>query len=64
MMTLGLVLFGMGFVGLMATVLYSFVDNAKTGVIFRRKKVVLPIAFGSGAVGLAGMLLVYLSQQP
>lgn len=64
MMTLGLVLFGIGFVGLMAIVLYSLVDNAKTGVLFRRKKVVLPIAFGSGAVGLAGMLLVYLSQQP
>ncbi|MET4590590.1 hypothetical protein [Arthrobacter sp. 754] len=64
MTAFGLTLFAVGGVGLFATVLFSLVDKQKTGILFRQKKVVLPVAFGSGALGLIGMLIVYLSQQP
>ncbi|ELT43290.1 hypothetical protein ACJJV6_17645 [Arthrobacter nitrophenolicus] len=61
---LGLSLFAIGAVGLLASVVYALIDKLKTGVLFRRKKLLLPVAFGSGALGLVGMLIVYFSQQP
>ena len=60
---MGLTLFAIGAIGLFASVIYALVDKQRTGVMFRKKQVVLPIAFGSGALGFAGMLMVYLSQQ-
>jgi hypothetical protein len=44
--------------------MFSLVDKQKTGVLFRQKKIVVPVAFGSGALGMIGMLIVYLSQRP
>lgn len=51
-------------VGLFTAVMFSLVDKQKTGVLFRQKKIVVPVAFGSGAFGMIGMLIVYLSQRP
>lgn len=62
MTTIGLSLFAVGAVGLLGSVIYALIDKQKTGVLFRKKRVVLPLAFGSGALGLVGMLLVYVSQ--
>jgi hypothetical protein len=64
MTVLGLTLFAVGAVGLFAAVMFSLVDKQKTGVLFRQTKIVVPVAFGSGALGMIGMLIVYLSQQP
>lgn len=63
MTALGLTLFAIGAIGLFASIIFSLIDQQKTGVLFRRKKIILPVAFGSGALGLAGMLVVYLSQR-
>lgn len=64
MTVLGLTLFTIGAVGLFASVIHSLIDKQKTGILFRQKKVVIPVAFVSGALGLAGMLVLYLSQCP
>jgi hypothetical protein len=53
-----------GAIGLFASIIFSLVDKQKTGVLFRQKKIVLPMAFGSGAIGLVGMFVLYLSQRP
>ena len=63
MTVLGLTLFAIGAVGLFASVIFSLIDKQKTGVLFRQKKIVLPVAFGSGALGLVGMLILYFSQR-
>jgi NADH:ubiquinone oxidoreductase subunit 6 (subunit J) len=62
MNSLGLTLFGVGFVGLLITVIYSFIDKERTGELFRRKRIFVPLMAASGVLGFAGMLLVYLSQ--
>lgn len=64
MTVLGLTLFAIGAVGLFASVIFSLIEKQKTGVLFRPKKIVVPVAFGSGALGLVGMLILYLSQRP
>jgi hypothetical protein len=64
MTVLGLTLFAVGALGLFTAVMFSLVDKQKTGVLFRQKKIVVPVAFGSGALGMIGMLIVYLSQRP
>lgn len=61
-MTTGLVLFALGGIGLMASIFFAWADKVKTGVLFRRKGVVVA-AFIFGALGLVGMLVVFLSQQ-
>lgn len=62
-MTLGLTLFAIGGLGLMATVFHGLIDKMKTGVLFRNKRIILSLGFGSGVLGLVGMLIVALSQQ-
>jgi hypothetical protein len=62
-MTLGLTLFAIGGLGLMATVFYGLIDKMKRGVLFRNKRIILSLGFGSGVLGLVGMLVVALSQQ-
>jgi hypothetical protein len=64
MKTLGLALFGVGGICFLGIIFYGIVDNMRTGVLFRQKKIVLPVAFGSGLLGLVGILIIFLSQQP
>lgn len=62
MTPVGLTLFGLGFVGLLITVMYAFIDKERTGELFRRKRIFVPLMITSGVLGFAGMLVVYLSQ--
>ena len=62
MTPVGLTLFGLGFVGLLVTVMYAFIDKERTGELFRRKRILVPLMITSGVLGFAGMLVVYLSQ--
>lgn len=62
MTALGLTLFGLGFVGLLVTVMYAFIDKERTGQLFRRKEVFLPLMIASGVLGFSGMFIVFLSQ--
>lgn len=62
MTPLGLTLFGLGFVGLLVTVMYAFIDKQRTGQLFRRKGIFLPLMIASGVLGFSGMFIVFLSQ--
>jgi hypothetical protein len=63
MRTLGLTLFGVAFICFMGVIFYALVDKMRTGVLFRQKKIVIPIAFGSWLLAVVGMLMLFLSQQ-
>jgi hypothetical protein len=58
----GLALFGLGFLGLLVSVLYGFIDKQRTGQLFRRKEIFVPLLVVSGVLGFSGMFVVYLSQ--
>ncbi|WP_458779951.1 hypothetical protein [Arthrobacter sp. D3-16] len=62
MTPLGLTLFGLGLVGLLVTVMYAFIDKQRTGQLFRRKGIFLPLMIASGVLGFSGMFIVFLSQ--
>lgn len=61
MRALGLTLFGVGFVTLLATVLYGFIDKERTGELFRRRGIFVPLMIASGVLGFSGMIVVYLT---
>lgn len=62
MTPLGLTLFGLGFVCLLVIVMYGFIDKQRTGQLFRRKGIFLPLMIASGVLGFSGMFIVFLSQ--
>lgn len=64
MRILGLTLFGVGAVCFMGVVLYALVDKMRTGVLFRQRRIVIPLAFGSWLLAAIGMWTLFLSQQP
>lgn len=62
MTPLGLTLFGLGFLGLLVAVFYGFIDKQRTGQLFRRKAIFVPLMIVSGVLGFTGMFVVYLAQ--
>lgn len=58
---MGLTLFGEGGVCFMGVVFYALVDKMRTGVLFRQRRIVIPLAFGSWFLAMVGMLIVFLS---
>lgn len=62
MTPVGVTLFGLGFLGLLVAVLYGFIDKQRTGQLFRRKEIFVPLIIASAVFGFSGMFVVYLSQ--
>lgn len=63
MRTLGITLFVIGGTIFGITVLYCIYDAQKTGILYRKKKVMLPPALIGWLIAMSGMLTLFLDQE-
>jgi hypothetical protein len=63
MRTLGITLFVIGGVIFGITILYCIHDARRTGILYRKKKVMIPPAIVGWLIAMSGMLTLFLDQE-
>ena len=63
MRTVALTLFGVGALIFLVTALYCIIDQKRTGVLFRNKKLMFPPIIIGWLIAMSGMLTLALNQQ-
>lgn len=59
MQSLALPFFAIGAVIFLVAGVYALIDHQKTGILFRQKRIVLPIMAVSGLIALSGFTILY-----